>query len=176
MVVLEPDVHRDGRGFFLESYHRERYAEHGIRDDFVQDNHSRSMRGVLRGIHYQDMTAPMSKLVRCTAGSILDVAVDLRLGSPTFGRWVAEELTAENMHQVFVPVGFGHAFLTLSESADVEYKCGGYYAPAAEGGVVWNDPEIGIRWPIDSPALSDKDRRAPTLAEYAKHPAFRAPS
>lgn len=174
MVVLEPDVHRDGRGFFLESYHRQRYAEHGIRDDFVQDNHSRSAQGVLRGIHYQDMTAPMSKLVRCTVGSILDVAVDLRLGSPTFGRWVAEELTAENMHQVFVPVGFGHAFLTLSESADVEYKCGGYYAPSAEGSVAWNDPDIGIRWPIDAPALSDKDRRAPTLAEYSKHPAFRA--
>jgi dTDP-4-dehydrorhamnose 3,5-epimerase len=174
VVVLEPDVHRDGRGFFLESYHRQRYLEHGIRDEFVQDNHSRSAQGVLRGIHYQDMTAPMSKLVRCTAGSILDVAVDLRLGSPTFGRWVAEELTAENMHQVFVPVGFGHAFLTLSESADVEYKCGGYYAPAAEGSVAWNDPEIGITWPIDSPALSDKDRRATTLAEYSKHPAFRA--
>jgi dTDP-4-dehydrorhamnose 3,5-epimerase len=174
VVVLEPDVHRDGRGFFLESYHRQRYAEHGIRDDFVQDNHSRSAQGVLRGIHYQDMTAPMSKLVRCTVGSILDVAVDLRLGSPTFGRWVAEELTAENMHQVFVPVGFGHAFLTLSESADVEYKCGGYYAPSAEGSVAWNDPDIGIRWPIDAPALSDKDRRAPTLAEYSKHPAFRA--
>jgi len=176
VVVLETDVHRDGRGFFMESYHRQRYVEHGIRDEFVQDNHSRSAQGVLRGIHYQDMTAPMSKLVRCTAGSILDVAVDLRLGSPTFGRWVAEELTAENMYQVFVPVGFGHAFLTLSESADVEYKCGGYYAPAAEGGVAWNDPDIGIRWPIDAPALSDKDRQAPTLADYSKHPAFRAQS
>jgi dTDP-4-dehydrorhamnose 3,5-epimerase len=115
----------------------------------------------------------MSKLVRCTAGSILDVAVDLRLGSPTFGRWVAEELTAENMHQLFVPVGFGHSFLTLSESADVEYKCGGYYTPSSEGGVRWNDLEIGIRWPIESPTLSERDRRAPTLEEYRRKPAFR---
>jgi dTDP-4-dehydrorhamnose 3,5-epimerase len=115
----------------------------------------------------------MSKLVRCTAGSILDVAVDLRAGSPSFGRWVAEELSAENMHQLFVPVGFGHAFLTLSESAEVEYKCGGYYTPAAEGGIRWNDPEIGIRWPIASPTLSEKDKRAPTLEEYRRKPSFR---
>jgi len=128
-------VNRDDRGFFFESYQRERYQAHGIADEFVQDNHSRSAQGVLRGIHYQDRSAPMSKLVRCTAGSILDVAVDLRVGSPTFGAWVAEELTADNMRQLFVPVGFGHAFLTLSETADVLYKCGGYYAAKAEGAV-----------------------------------------
>jgi dTDP-4-dehydrorhamnose 3,5-epimerase len=174
--VIEPTVHRDARGFFLESYRKREYAEHGIPDDFVQDNHSRSERGVLRGIHYQDLSAPMSKLVRCTAGSILDVAVDLRLGSPTFGRWVAEELNAENMHQLFVPVGFGHVFLTLSQSADVQYKCGGYYAPTAEGSVAWNDPDIGIQWPMVSPTLSDKDRQAQSLAEYSKHPAFLAAS
>lgn len=171
--MVEPDVHRDDRGFFLESYHRLRYQEHGIRDEFVQDNHSRSARGVLRGIHYQDQSAPMSKLVRCTAGSILDVVVDLRAGSPTFGQWVAQELTEENLWQLFVPIGFGHAFLTLSASADVQYKCGGYYSPTAEGGVRWNDPEIGIRWPIAEPILSAKDRTAPTLAEYARHPTFR---
>jgi len=166
-------VNRDDRGFFFESYQRERYQAHGIADEFVQDNHSRSAQGVLRGIHYQDRSGPMSKLVRCTAGSILDVAVDLRVGSPTFGAWVAEELTADNMFQLFVPVGFGHAFLTLSETADVLYKCGGYYAAKAEGAVAWNDPQIGIRWPRTDPILSGKDRQAPSLAEYAAHPAFR---
>jgi len=173
--VVEPVLHGDERGFFVESYHRQRYAEHGIPDEFVQDNHSRSVRGVLRGIHFQDMTAPMSKLIRCTLGSILDVAVDLRAGSPTLGKWVAEELNAEKMHQLYVPVGFGHAFLTLSESADVEYKCGGYYAPKSEGSVAWNDPEIGIRWPNPAPTLSDRDRRAPSLSDYLKDPAFRFP-
>ncbi len=166
-------MHRDERGFFLESYHRQRYEEHGISDEFVQDNHSRSARGVLRGIHYQDRSAPMSKLVRCTAGSILDVAVDLRAGSPTFGRFVAEELTGENMRQLFVPVGFGHAFLTISETADVQYKCGGYYAPAAEATIAWNDRDIGVPWPTAEPILSGKDRQAQSLAQYAKHPAFR---
>jgi dTDP-4-dehydrorhamnose 3,5-epimerase len=174
VVVIEPPVHRDARGFFLESYHRRHYVEHGIPDEFVQDNLSHSLQAVLRGIHYQDMTAPMSKLVRCAAGSVLDIVVDLRLGSATFGRWVGETLSGDNLRQVFIPVGFGHAFLTLSPSAEVEYKCGGYYAPAAEGSVAWNDPEIGIRWPIEAPLLSDKDRQAPSLAEYAKHPAFRA--
>jgi len=173
VIVIEPAVHRDDRGFFLESYHKQRYAELGITDEFVQDNHSRSAKGVLRGIHYQDMTAPMSKLVSCTAGAILDVAVDLRLGSPTFGRWVAEELTAENMLQLYIPVGFGHAFLTLTERADVQYKCGGYYAPASEGSVIWNDPEIGIRWPEPSPVLSGKDQQAQSLAAYRQRPAFR---
>ena len=170
---MQPAVNRDERGFFFESYQQQRYREHGIGDDFVQDNHSRSGRGVLRGIHYQDLSAPMSKLVRCTAGRILDVAVDLRAGSPTFGRWVSEELTADNMLQLFVPVGFGHAFLTLTDTADVEYKCGGYYAPSAEGGVAWNDPQIGIQWPITQPILSAKDQRAQSLAQYAAHPAFR---
>jgi dTDP-4-dehydrorhamnose 3,5-epimerase len=172
---VEPVVHGDERGFFMESYHRQRYSEHGIPDEFVQDNHSRSVRGVLRGIHYQDMTAPMSKLIRCTFGSILDVAVDLRAGSPTFGKWVAEELNAQKMHQLYVPVGFGHGFLTLSDSADVEYKCGGYYAPSSEGSVTWNDPEIGIRWPNPTPTLSDRDRRAPSLSAYLKQPAFHFP-
>ena len=173
MLVVQPAVNRDERGFFFESYQQQRYREHGIRDEFVQDNHSRSSKGVLRGIHYQGVSAPMSKLVRCTAGRILDVAVDLRVGSPTFGRWVSEELTADNMLQLFVPVGFGHAFLTLTETADVEYKCGGYYTPQAEGGVAWNDPRIGIEWPISEPILSGKDRRAQSLTEYATHPAFR---
>lgn len=139
----------------------------------MQDNHSRSARGVLRGIHYQDMSAPMAKLVRCTAGTIFDVAVDLRVGSPSFGKWFGAELSLENMQQLLVPVGFGHAFLTLSETADVQYKCTGYYSPAAEGTVAWNDPDIGITWPLSNPTVSPRDRATRTLREYLRNPAFR---
>jgi dTDP-4-dehydrorhamnose 3,5-epimerase len=173
VLVIEPNVNRDDRGFFFESYHRRRFAELGITDEFVQDNHSRSMQGVLRGIHYQDMSAPMAKLVRCTLGRILDVAVDLRAGSPTFGRWSAAELSAQNMRQLLVPVGFGHAFLTLSEVAEVQYKCSGYYTPAAEGAIVWNDRQLAIDWPIKDPVVSAKDRGAPGFEDYARKPAFR---
>ena len=175
VLLLEPSVHRDGRGFFLESYNKRDFSELGIADEFVQDNHSRSAEGVLRGIHYQDLSAPMAKLVRCPAGRILDVAVDLRLGSPTFGKWYAAELTGDNMRQLLVPVGFGHAFLTLSASADVQYKCGGYYAPGAEGVVSWNDPEIAIEWPIKNPVVSDRDRAGKSLIAYRQDPAFRFP-
>jgi dTDP-4-dehydrorhamnose 3,5-epimerase len=171
-VVIQPDVFRDDRGFFFESYHKRRFAELGVTEEFVQDNHSRSMYGVLRGIHYQDRSAPMAKLVRCSLGRILDVAVDLRAGSPTFGRWSAAELSADNLRQLLVPVGFGHAFLTLSEVAEVQYKCSGYYTPGSEGAVAWNDPEIAIDWPIKEPTVSAKDRAAPTLAAYRKSPAF----
>ena len=172
VLLLEPIVHRDERGFFLETYHRERYRAAGVELEFVQDNHSRSRTGVLRGFHYQDLSAPMAKLVRCTAGAILDAVVDLRIGSPTFGRAYTAELTGENQHQVLVPVGCGHAFLTLSEVADVEYKCSGYYDPTAEATVLWNDPEIGVRWPVQAPILSPKDGRGMTLAEYRARPAF----
>src|SRR5438046_4834408 len=137
LVVIEPQVHRDGRGFFLETYHRRRYAELGIDDEFLQDNHSHSEKGVLRGLHYQDMSAPMGKLVRCSAGAVLDVAVDLRVGSPTFGKWYGIELSAENWRQLFVPVGFGHGFLVLSQIADVEYNCTSDDDKAAEGANVW---------------------------------------
>ena len=170
--MIEPDVFRDDRGFFFESYHKQRFAELGVTDEFVQDNHSRSMLGVLRGIHYQDMSAPMAKLVRCTLGRILDVAVDLRAGSPTFGRWSAAELSADNKRQLLVPVGFGHAFLTLSDVAEVQYKCSGFYTPGAEGAIVWNDPELAIDWPIKDPVVSAKDRAAPSLRSYRKTPAF----
>ncbi len=173
VVLIEPEIYRDDRGFFLEVYQKEQLRRSGVQGEFVQDNHSRSAQGVLRGIHYQDSSAPMAKLVRCTAGRIFDVAVDLRVGSARFGRWYGVELNAENMLQLFVPVGFGHAFLTLSASADLQYKCSGYYAPAAEGAIVWNDPDIGIEWPIDKPILSDRDRRAPSLREYQARPAFR---
>lgn len=175
VLLIDTDFFRDDRGFFIESYHRDRFREHGLTADFVQDNHSRSGKGVLRGMHYQDLTAPMGKLIRCTAGAILDVAVDLRAGSPTFGEWVGEELTAENMRQLYCPPGFAHGFLTLSDSADVQYKCTGFYTPSSEGSVVWNDPEIGIRWPSSTPQLSKKDEGAPTLAEYRRNPAFTYP-
>ena len=173
VVIIRTDYFRDERGFFIESYHKRRFAEHGLHDDFVQDNHSRSTERVLRGIHYQDMTAPMGKLVRCTEGAIFDVAVDLRVGSPTLGRWVAAELTAENQDQLLVPAGFGHAFLALSPFAQVAYKCTGYYAPAAEGGVRWDDPDLGIDWPTRDPVVSDRDRTAMSFIEYLARPAFR---
>jgi dTDP-4-dehydrorhamnose 3,5-epimerase len=172
VVLIDPDVYRDARGFFLESYHRRRFAEHGIRDEFVQDNHSRSCARVLRGLHYQDMSAPMAKLVRCTLGRVFDVAVDLRVGSPTFGRWVSAELSAENMRQVLVPPGFAHGFLTLSDVAEVQYKCTNYYTPPAERIVLWNDPDIGVDWPEANPLLSDRDGQGMSLKDYLRDPAF----
>jgi dTDP-4-dehydrorhamnose 3,5-epimerase len=172
VFVIAPDIIRDDRGFFLESYNRRVFEQHGITHRFVQDNHSRSAQRVLRGIHFQGAPAPQVKLVRCTAGRILDVAVDLRAGSPTFGQWVAEELSADNMRQLLVPVGFGHAFATLSEFAEVQYKCTDYYVPAAEGSVMWNDPELGIPWPFAEPILSGKDQQAKSLQAYLKSPAF----
>ena len=173
VLVIETDFFRDDRGFFVESYHRRRYCEQGIDFEFVQDNHSRSARNVLRGIHYQAGDAPMTKLVRCTFGAVWDVAVDLRACSPTFGRWVAIELSAENMKQVLAPAGFGHAFLTLTDFADVQYRCSAYYTPEAEGAVAWNDPDIGITWPCASPILSKKDAAARSLKQYLQKPAFR---
>lgn len=173
VVIIEAAAVYDVRGFFIETYHRQRYVEQGITAEFVQDNHSRSSEGVLRGIHYQDMTAPQAKLLRCTVGTILDVAVDLRVGSPTFGRWVMVELSAENQRQLLVPVGFGHAFLTCSAVAEIQYKCTSYYAPAAEGAIAWNDPDLAIPWPISEPILSERDRqRAMRLQEYLAAPAF----
>jgi len=169
---IEPVVHADERGFFLETYRRERYREAGIDLDFVQDNRSRSRKGVLRGFHFQDLSAPMAKLVRCSIGAVLDVVVDLRVGSATFGKSFAMELTGENHRQLLVPVGFGHAFLALSEQADVEYKCSGYYDPSAEQTIAWNDPEIAAAWPTRTPIVSSKDARGMTLAEYRTHPAF----
>ena len=172
VLTIETDFFQDDRGFFIESYHRRNYALRGIVDEFVQDNHSRSERGVLRGFHYQDESAPMGKLVRCLEGEILDVAVDLREGSPTFGQWVAAELTGDNKRQLLVPQGFGHAFLTLSETADVFYKCTGYYTPAAEGTIAWNDPEIDVDWPLKNPILSTRDQNGVSLRQYQQNPAF----
>lgn len=172
VVLIDTDFFRDERGFFIEVWHKARYAEAGLDYDFVQDNHSRSSKKVLRGLHYQDPTAPMGKLVRCTAGAILDVAVDLRVSSATFGQWVSAELSADNMRQIMVPAGFGHGFVTLSDSAEVQYKCTGLYTPDAEGTVAWNDAEIGIEWPFADPTLSARDRAGMSLAEYRRRPAF----
>lgn len=172
VVILVTEYARDERGFFIETYHRQRFAELGISLDFVQDNFSRSRAGVLRGLHYQDMTAPMAKLVRCTRGAIFDVAVDLRVGSPTFGRWTGVELTEDNQYQLLIPVGFAHGFAVLSPIADVQYKCTNYYVPAAEGAVAWNDADIGVRWPVTEPVLSSRDQSAPTLQQYLQRPAF----
>jgi len=173
VVLIRTDYFRDERGFFIENYHKQRFAEHGLADEFVQDNHSRSGQHVLRGIHYQDMTAPMGKLVRCTEGVIFDVAVDLRVGSPTLGQWVSAELSADNQDQLLVPPGFGHAFLALSPSAQVAYKCTGYYAPPAEGTVRWDDPDLAIEWPVREPVISERDRNGMSFREYLAEPAFR---
>ena len=172
VLLIDTRFFRDERGFFIENYHQQRFAEQGITADFVQDNHSGSNRGVLRGLHYQDMTAPMGKLVRCTAGAIQDVAVDLRVGSPTFGQWVSAELSQQNMRQIWVPPGFGHGFVTLSEYAEVQYKCSGFYTPSSEGTIAWNDPDLKIDWRIAEPQVSQRDRQAMSLAAYLKQPAF----
>jgi dTDP-4-dehydrorhamnose 3,5-epimerase len=172
VLIIDTEFFRDDRGFFIESYHRERFVEKGVSEVFVQDNHSRSSARVLRGFHYQDLTAPMVKLIRCTAGRILDVAVDLRAGSPTFGKTVAVELGPDTMRQLLVPIGFGHAFLTLSDAAEVQYKCSNVYTPASEGGVAWNDPDIDIAWPVTEPLLSARDKTSVSLKQYLEKPAF----
>jgi dTDP-4-dehydrorhamnose 3,5-epimerase len=172
VVMIETAFVEDERGFFIETYHRQQYADHGLAADMVQDNHSRSQRGVLRGIHYQGPPVPMVKLVRCTFGVLLDVAVDLRVGSPTFGKAVAVELSAENKRQLWVPVGFGHGFVALSEFAEIQYKCSAYYTPSAEGAVAWNDPDLAIAWPIADPILSRRDQAAMSLREYLARPVF----
>jgi len=171
VVVLEPQVHRDGRGFFLEVYNTERLRSHGIDVRFVQDNHSRSVRGTLRGLHWQ-FRRPQAKLVRVVQGEIFDVAVDIRRGSPTFGTWMGVTLSGDNFRQTFIPEGFAHGFCVLSETADVEYKCSDYYDPGGEAGLVWNDPAIGIAWPVESPLLSQRDAAHASLAEARHLPAL----
>jgi dTDP-4-dehydrorhamnose 3,5-epimerase len=166
LVLVEPQVHGDERGFMLESFAYEEWAELGVDVEFVQHNHSRSTRGTLRGIHFQ--TAPgQAKLVRCARGAIVDVAVDLRRDSGTYGRWEAHVLDDEKHHQLFVPVGFGHGFVVLSEVADVCYQVSSLYDPATEAGIAWDDPEVGVDWQVADPLLSKRDKAAPRLAEIA---------
>lgn len=164
VLVIEPEVHQDARGFFLETYHAEKYRGRGIDRPFVQDNHSRSGRGTLRGLHLQ-LRRPQGKLIRVVEGEIYDVAVDVRRGSPTFGRWMAVVLSAENFKQCYVPPGFAHGFCVTSADAQVEYKCTDLYDPASEIGIPWNDPTVGITWPIAEPFLSDRDQRHLPLQE-----------
>jgi dTDP-4-dehydrorhamnose 3,5-epimerase len=164
VIRVEPRVFRDARGFFLESYHEAKFAEGGVSLRFVQDNHSRSARGTLRGLHMQREFA-QGKLVRCVAGEVFDVAVDVRPGSRSYGQWVGETLSADNFRQLWVPPGFLHGFCVTSESAEIQYKCTELYHPEDELGVIWNDPDLGIRWPIPTPLLSPKDAALPRLRE-----------
>jgi len=165
VTIVEPDVHRDPRGFFLETFHAARYREGGIPYDFVQDNHSRSVRGTLRGLHAQ-RRQPQGKLVRVVQGEIFDVAVDIRPGSPSFGRWEGARLSAESFRQMFIPPGFAHGFCVLSDVAEVEYKCTAFYDRADEIGARWDS--AGIAWPLDKPLLSEKDAALPTVAELRR--------
>jgi len=164
MLLIEPGVFDDQRGFFLETWNRKNYLDTGFPDvDFVQDNHSRSARGVLRGLHFQ-REYPQGKLVQVMRGKVFDVSVDIRVGSPAFGRWSGFELSDANHRQLWIPPGFAHGFCVLSDTADFCYKCTDYYRPEDEAGVAWNDPKIGIKWPLQDVLLSDKDRRHPELS------------
>lgn len=164
VLLIEPQVFGDSRGFFLETFSAERYEAAGVRGPFVQDNMSLSAKGIVRGMHLQHPNA-QGKLVWVVQGAVLDVALDVRVGSPTFGRWVAEELSADNKRQLWVPPGFAHGFCVTSESAVFVYKCTQYYAPKDEVGVLWNDPDLGIPWPVVEPVVSPKDRALPRLAD-----------
>ena len=172
LVVIDIDYFKDERGFFIESWHKRDFSAAGLDLEFVQEGHSRSSYGVLRGMHYQNMTAPMGKLLRCTVGRIFDVAVDLRVSSPTFGKWFSVELSSDNQRQIYVPPGFAHGFATLSDTAEVQYKQTGFYTPPSEGTLAWNDPDVGIQWPITNPTLSKRDQNGMSLKVYLIKPAF----
>lgn len=171
VLLIEPDVFGDARGFFMESYHAEKYGKLGLPERFVQDNHSRSSRGVLRGLHYQ-LANPQGKLVRVVSGEVFDVAVDIRSGSPRFGQWTGVVLSAANQRQMYIPPGFAHGFCVLSEMSDFLYKCTDFYDSADEHGILWNDPAIGIEWPVVDYLLSDKDRNNPKLADSQDLPLY----
>jgi len=164
VLIIEPAVFQDARGFFLETFSAARYEAAGVRGPFVQDNHSRSLKGTVRGLHLQ-VTRPQGKLMRAVSGSMLDVAVDVRVGSPTFGKWASALLSGDNFKQLYVPPGFAHGFAVLSDVVDVEYKCTDYYDPKDELTVLWNDPDIGIEWPEREPTLSPRDRAALPLRD-----------
>jgi dTDP-4-dehydrorhamnose 3,5-epimerase len=166
LVLVQPKVISDDRGFFFETYRRNEYAALGIDVEFVQDNHSRSVRGTIRALHFQ-LRPGQAKLIRCARGSVYDVAVDLRKGSPTYGQHEAFVLSDKNAQQAFIPVGFAHGFCVTSEEADVAYKVSSYYEPDTEQGIAWDDPAIGVQWPVDEPLVSDRDRANPRLEEIA---------
>jgi dTDP-4-dehydrorhamnose 3,5-epimerase len=172
VLILKPSAFTDHRGFFMESYSQRTLEEAGITLKFVQDNHSRSTGGVLRGLHYQDATAPQFRLVRCTVGEIFDVVVDLQVGSPTFGRWLGVHLSAGNRNQLLMRPEYAHGFCALSETAEVQYKCSNFHTPSAERALAWNDPDVAIDWPVRQPVQSEKDTHNPTLQDYLSAPAF----
>ena len=176
VLLLQPKLYRDPRGFFRETYHAKKMAEHGITCEFVQDNHSHSCRDALRGLHYQ-VQHPQAKLISVICGEIFDVVVDIRRGSPTFGHHACFTLSAENQQMAFVPVGFAHGFCVMSDVADVHYKCSDFYVPQDDGGIAWNDPALGIVWPCAAPILSGKDCTYPRLADVPpdRLPIFSAP-
>jgi dTDP-4-dehydrorhamnose 3,5-epimerase len=163
---LRPVIHRDMRGFFIETYHRAKFADLGVTDAFVQDNHSRSVKGTLRGLHYQ-LRHPQAKLCRVVEGEVLDVAVDIRVGSPTFGKWTSVLLTAKEQNQIYIPIGFAHGFLALTDAVQFLYKCGDFYNPTDERGIVWNDPDLNVNWGLSNPVVSEKDANNPNLAEVS---------
>ena len=173
ILIVEPQVYGDERGFFMETYHAEKYAAQGMDLPFVQDNHSRSRRGVLRGLHYQ-LEQAQGKLIRVVNGAIFDVAVDVRRGSPRFGSWVGLELSDDNKRQMYIPPGFAHGFCVLSEEVDFLYKCTGFYAPDDEYGIAWDDPDIAIDWPQMDYLLSERDRQLPALSGNRNLPAYSA--
>lgn len=164
VLLIKPDVWRDARGYFVETWQKERYEARGIAFPFVQDNRSRSVRGILRGLHFQ-RRFPQGKLVSVSSGSVFDVAVDIRKNSPTFGQWYGAELTGENQHQMWIPPGLAHGFCVCSEVADFSYKCTELYNPKDEGSILWNDPDLAIAWPVPNPSLSAKDLAAPLLKD-----------
>lgn len=172
VLLVEPDVFHDARGFFVEVFHAEKYVQQGLPETFLQDNHSRSVRGVLRGLHYQ-LEHPQGKLVRVATGRVFDVAVDIRRGSPYFGQWVGMELSDDNQLQLYIPPGFAHGFCVLSEQADFLYKCTAFYAPGDEYGIAWDDPDIAIAWPRLDYLLSEKDKHNPRLAESMHLPEYK---
>lgn len=174
VILIKPDIFKDSRGFFIETFHQRKYTKGGINKSFVQDNFSHSTRNILRGLHYQ-LRFPQAKLIYAVKGEIFDVVVDIRYGSPTFGKCISIILSVENGYQLYVPEGFAHGFCVLSETADVLYKCTDFYAPGDEFGILWSDPNLGIHWPIEVPILSDKDSKNPKLGEVPKNllPAYK---
>ncbi|HTQ58620.1 MAG TPA: dTDP-4-dehydrorhamnose 3,5-epimerase [Candidatus Solibacter sp.] len=169
VAVIVPEIFQDSRGFFTETYREDEFKANGLPTNFVQDNHSRSAKGVVRGLHFQ-WEPPMGKLMRVSLGSAFLVAVDIRKGSPTLGKWAGIEVSAENRRQVWAPAGFARGFCVLSDFAEIQYKCTGIYSNKAESGILWNDPEIGIQWPLKDVTLSDKDRNAQTLSQWLARP------
>ncbi len=168
VMIVESEVFGDDRGFFAETFHSGKFADHGINAEFRQDNHVRSAYGVLRGLHFQNPPFAQGKLLKAVVGEIFDVAVDIRDNSPTFGRWVGVTLSAENKRQLYIPPGFAHGYCVTSEISEVIYKCTELYHPESEGGIRWNDPEIGIKWPVADPLLSDKDQKQPYFRELVQ--------